>query len=139
MLEATEFCSLLIASNYLMFHERLWLLVVVIVYFVYTNSDCLTHEDFVGFYLQGVPFRTSHDIAGRSVAMCVSKNCQLSDLSLGEMQTISPVIEKDVYDYLGVENAIKKFSSYGSTGSECVASQVDYWIGKLDINRDKLL
>lgn len=55
------------------------------------------------------------------------------------MQTISPVIEKDVYDYLGVENAIKKFSSYGSTGSECVASQVDYWIGKLDINRDKLL
>lgn len=114
-------------------------MVVVIVYFVYTNSDCLTHEDFVGFYLQGVPFRTSHDIAGRSVAMCVSKNCQLSDLSLGEMQTISPVIEKDVYDYLGVENAIKKFSSYGSTGSECVASQVDYWTGKLDINRDKLL
>lgn len=98
-----------------------------------------SHEDCVRFYLQGVPFRTSHDIAGRSVAMCVSRNCQLSDLRLEDLQTISPVIEMDVYDYLGVENAIKKFSSYGSTGSECVANQVDYWIGKLDINRDKLL
>lgn len=100
------------------------------------HLDATTLADYL--VKKGIPFRTSHDIAGRSVAMCVSKNCQLSDLSLGEMQTISPLIEKDVYDYLGVENAIKKFSSYGSTGSECVASQLDYWIRKLDINRDRL-
>ncbi|KAM7514496.1 hypothetical protein LguiA_004079 [Lonicera macranthoides] len=82
----------------------------------------------------GTPFRTSHDIAGRSVALCVSQNCQLQDLSLDELKSIDPIFDNDVYDYLGVENAIKKFSSYGSTGSQCVAEQLAYWTTKLDIN-----
>lgn len=81
-----------------------------------------------------MPFRTSHDIVGRSVALCVSKGCQLQELSLDELRSINPVFEEDVYDFLGVENAVKKFSSYGSTGSECVASQIDYWVTKLEIN-----
>jgi argininosuccinate lyase len=84
--------------------------------------------------LQGVPFRTSHDIVGRAVALCVSKGCQLQELRLDELRSINPVFEEDVYDFLGVENAVKKFSSYGSTGSECVASQIDYWVTKLEIN-----
>lgn len=83
--------------------------------------------------LQGIPFRTSHDIVGRAVALCVSRNSQLLDLSLDELNSISPVFDKEVYEFLGVENSIKKFSSYGSTGSECVASQLDYWIAKLEI------
>ena len=87
--------------------------------------------------VQGIPFRTSHDIVGRSVAFCVAKNCQLQDLSLDELRSINPVFDKDVYEFLGVENAIQKFCSYGSTGAECVGSQLDYWIAKLDINRDK--
>jgi len=85
------------------------------------------------FSLQGVPFRTSHDIVGRAVALCVSKGCQLQELRLDELRSINPVFEEDVYDFLGVENAVKKFSSYGSTGSECVASQIDYWVTKLEI------
>ncbi|XP_044476023.1 argininosuccinate lyase, chloroplastic [Mangifera indica] len=82
-----------------------------------------------------IPFRTSHDIVGRAVALCVSKNCQLRELSLDELRSISPVFDKDVYQYLGVENAVKKFSSYGSTGSSCVADQLDYWVSKLEINQ----
>ncbi|TXG52669.1 hypothetical protein EZV62_021838 [Acer yangbiense] len=82
-----------------------------------------------------IPFRTSHDIVGRAVALCVSKHCQLKDLSLDEMRSLNPVFDEDVYDYLGVENAVKKFCSYGSTGSACVASQLDYWVTKLRINK----
>lgn len=85
--------------------------------------------------MQQIPFRTSHDIVGRAVALCVSKNCQLQELSLDELRSISPVFDKDVYEYLGVENAVKKFSSYGSTGSSCVADQLDYWVSKLEINQ----
>lgn len=80
-----------------------------------------------------MPFRTSHDIAGKSVALCTLKNCQLLDLSLDELRSINPVFEEDVYEFLGVENAIKKFVSYGSTGSACVASQLDYWLKKLEM------
>ncbi|RVW56296.1 Argininosuccinate lyase, chloroplastic [Vitis vinifera] len=84
--------------------------------------------------LQGIPFRTSHDIVGKSVALCVSKNCQLQDLSLDELRSVNPVFDEDVYEFLGVENAVKKFCSYGSTGSECVAEQLDFWVTKLQIN-----
>ncbi|XP_057469767.1 argininosuccinate lyase, chloroplastic-like [Actinidia eriantha] len=99
------------------------------------HLDATTLADYL--VKKGIPFRTSHDIVGRSVAFCVAKNCQLQDLSLDELRSINLVFDKDVYEFLGVENAIRKFCSYGSTGAECVASQLDYWIAKLDINRDK--
>lgn len=83
--------------------------------------------------IQGVPFRTSHDIVGRSVALCVSRNCQLLDLTLDELRGISPVFDEDVYKYLGVENSVNKFCSYGSTGSECVREQMNYWVSKLGL------
>lgn len=66
--------------------------------------------------------------------MCVSKNCQLRDLSLDELRSINTVFEEGVYDYLGVENSIKKFNSYGSTGSECVSAQLNFWISRLNLN-----
>ncbi|KAK1407209.1 hypothetical protein QVD17_38823 [Tagetes erecta] len=91
-----------------------------------TLADYLVHK--------AIPFRTSHDIVGRAVALCVYKGCQLRDLSLDELRSINPVFDDGVYDYLGVENSIKKFSSYGSTGSECVAAQLDFWSSKLDVD-----
>ncbi|PON91608.1 Argininosuccinate lyase [Trema orientale] len=95
------------------------------------HLDATTLADYLG-----VPFRTSHDIVGRSVALCVSKNSQLRDLSLDELRSLNPVFDKDVYEFLGVENAVEKFCSYGSTGSSCVASQLDYWISKLQISEE---
>lgn len=97
------------------------------------HLDATTLADYL--VKKGIPFRTSHDIVGRSVAFCVSRKCQLQDLSLAELRSISTVFDEDVYEFLGVENAIKKFSSYGSTGSECVSSQLDYWVAKLDLSR----
>ncbi|OMO57599.1 Fumarate lyase [Corchorus olitorius] len=95
--------------------------------------DATTLADYLG-----LPFRTSHDIVGRAVALCVSKNCQLQDLSLDLLKSLNPVFDNDVYEFLGVENAVKKFSSYGSTGSACVADQLGYWITKLEINQTSL-
>lgn len=96
------------------------------------HLDATTLADYL--VKKGVPFRTSHDIVGRSVASCVSKNCQLQDLTLDELKSINPVFDKDVYDYLGVENAVEKFCSYGSTGSSCVAEQLNYWTTQLKIS-----
>ncbi|KAJ0025598.1 hypothetical protein Pint_08483 [Pistacia integerrima] len=99
----------------------------------YLVKKASPHSSTFIFHLQ-IPFRTSHDIVGKAVALCVSKNCQLQELSLDDLRGISPVIDRDVYEYLGVENAVKKFSSYGSTGYLCVAEQLDYWVSKLEIN-----
>ncbi|XAR62077.1 Argininosuccinate lyase [Bertholletia excelsa] len=99
------------------------------------HLDATTLADYL--VKKGIPFRTAHDIVGRSVALCVSKNCHLEDLNLDELRNINPVFDEGVYEYLGVENAIKKFCSYGSTGAECVVSQFRYWSDKLEINGDK--
>lgn len=96
------------------------------------HLDATTLADYL--VKKEIPFRTSHDIVGRSVALCVSRKCQLQDLSIDDLKCISPAFDTDVYEYLGVENGIKKFISYGSTGSECVASQLDYWITRLNID-----
>jgi argininosuccinate lyase len=89
----------------------------------------------VFFIHQGMPFRTSHEVVGRAVALCVAKKCQLSDLSLDDFCGINSIFEKDVYDFLGVENAVNKFTSYGSTGSAEVQSQLQFWCTKLKITR----
>lgn len=96
------------------------------------HLDATTLADYL--VKKGVPFRTSHDIVGRSVALCMSKGCQLQDLHLDELRSTSPVFEEDVYEFLGVENAVKKFGSYGSTGSQCVSDQLHYWVTKLEIS-----
>lgn len=102
-------------------------------WFFFTLED---DAKFAGILLQGMPFRTSHDVVGRSVALCVSRNCQLQDLTLYELRTITPVFDEDVYKFLGVENSIKKFRSYGSTGTACVADQLKYWITQLSISKE---
>ncbi|KAI3919249.1 hypothetical protein MKW98_030385 [Papaver atlanticum] len=97
------------------------------------HLDATTVADYL--VNKNIPFRTSHDIVGRSVALCVSKKFELQDLSLDELKSLSPIFEQDVYEYLGVENSVKKFRSYGSTGSECVRDQLGYWSNKLEIDR----
>jgi argininosuccinate lyase len=39
-----------------------------------------------------------------------------------------------VYEYLGVENAVNKFISYGSTGSNQVKKQLEDWRIQLGIS-----
>ncbi|XP_077245469.1 L-Aspartase-like family protein isoform X2 [Tasmannia lanceolata] len=99
------------------------------------HLDATTLADYL--VKKGIPFRTSHDIVGRCVALCISKCCQLLDLTLDELRTVNPVFEKDVYQFLGVRNSIKNFCSYGSTGLECVAEQLNFWKAKLGFDTDK--
>uniref|UniRef100_A0ACD5XK33 Uncharacterized protein n=1 Tax=Avena sativa TaxID=4498 RepID=A0ACD5XK33_AVESA len=94
--------------------------------------DATTLADYL--VKKGVPFRTSHEIVGRCVALCVSKNCQLTELEINDLKAVHPVFERDVYAYLGVENAVNKFISYGSTGSEQVKKQLEDWRVQLGIN-----
>ena len=80
---------------------------------------------------QGMPFRTSHDVVGKAVAIAVSKRVELGALSLEELRAIHPIFEDDVYSFLGVDNSIAKFRSYGSTGAACVNEQLAYWKDRL--------
>ncbi len=81
----------------------------------------------------GIPQRTAHGIIGNLVALAMKKSVPLAELSLEEFQAASPLLDKKVYDILGVERAIEAFSSYGSTAPTEVAKQVGMWQERLGI------
>jgi argininosuccinate lyase len=81
---------------------------------------------------KGVPQRTGHEVVGKLVSLCESRRCRLADLPIGEFQAACPAIEPDVSGWLGVENAVRAFRSYGSTAPAEVAEQLGRWARLLD-------
>jgi len=81
--------------------------------------------------LKGVPMRSAHGTVGQLVALCESKSCRLADLSLKELKSACDLIEDDVFEILGTENAVAALSSYGSGGKNCVSRQVARWKKKI--------
>ena len=65
----------------------------------------------------GVPFRESHHITGRVVAMAEEKGCGLEDLSLEDLTAVDGRITDDVFNVLGVDNSVRSRTSYGGTGT----------------------
>ena len=72
----------------------------------------------------GVPFRESHHITGRVVAMAEDKGCGLEDLEPGDLAAIDVRITEDVFNVLGVNNSVRSRKSYGGTAPENVRTQI---------------
>jgi argininosuccinate lyase len=80
---------------------------------------------------RGVPQRTAHGVVGGLVRKALASGVRLSDLSLEEFQAADPSLDSSVYNVLGVEHALARFASYGSTGPAQVADQLLSWKQKL--------
>ena len=75
----------------------------------------------------GLPFREAHHVTGALVAMAESKGCDLPDLTLEDMQTVSPAITAGIHDVLGVHNSVASRLSHGGTAPVRVREQVARW------------
>ena len=62
---------------------------------------------------KGMPFRDAYTVTGKLVAQCTAQGKTLEELSLEELQAVSPLFEQDVYDALNLENCMALRSSYG--------------------------
>jgi argininosuccinate lyase len=80
---------------------------------------------------RGVPQRTAHQGIGELVGKAAKKGVPLSEIPLKELQELCPELDDTVYEVLGVENAIRAFSSLGSTSPERVAEQLARWRTRL--------
>ena len=76
---------------------------------------------------KGVAFRKAHGIIGTMVADCEKQNKKLSELSLDDLKKYSTLITKDVYEYLGPENIVKKYFTEGAAGPKQAKKQIAYW------------
>ena len=79
----------------------------------------------------GIPFRDAHHATGAAVALAESKGCELSELSLSELQEINADITGAVFEVLTVEASVASRTSYGGTAPANVQEQIKYWKAKL--------
>lgn len=81
---------------------------------------------------KGVAFRKAHGIVGSLVAYCEEQNKKLAELSLGELQKHSALIERDVYVNLGAAVVAEKYVTEGSAGPKQAKEQIAYWNKQLE-------
>ncbi|BEI85828.1 hypothetical protein CcaverHIS002_0601150 [Cutaneotrichosporon cavernicola] len=74
---------------------------------------------------KGVPFRETHHISGRSVALAEQKGCQISDLSMDEWRELSDKFTDDVMDVFNFENSVEKRNAIGGPARVMIQRQVD--------------
>tara|TARA_R110000824_G_scaffold102471_2_gene242954 strand:- start:11941 stop:13344 length:1404 start_codon:yes stop_codon:yes gene_type:complete len=79
----------------------------------------------------GLPFRDAHHVTGQLVAKAEEKTCDLSDLTLADMQSVNAEITDAVFDVLTVEASASSRTSYGATSPVRVAEQVAQWKQRL--------
>ena len=71
-----------------------------------------------------IPFRESHHITGKVVKLAEGKGCNISDLSLAEMQAAEPRITQDVFKVLTPAASAASRNSFGGTAPASVSAQV---------------
>jgi len=80
---------------------------------------------------KGLPFRQAHEAVGKLVRRAVQEGKTLKEFSLDELRQSSPLIDKGVYGFLGVENCIKHYKGTSSTSPSAVRGRVEWWWDRL--------
>ncbi len=90
-----------------------------------TMKGYATATDLADYLVKkGLPFRDAHEVVGKAVGLGVSKGMDLSELSLDELQSFSPLIECDVFDCLTLEGSLTARNHIGGTAPNQVLSAI---------------
>ncbi len=73
---------------------------------------------------KGTPFRDAHEAVAQAVRFAESRACDLSELSLADLQQFSAVIEQDVFEVLTLEGALQSRNHPGGTAPEQVREAI---------------
>ncbi|XP_045243895.1 argininosuccinate lyase isoform X2 [Macaca nemestrina] len=103
------------------------------------NKDLQIHRENMGqalspdmlatdlaYYLvrKGMPFRQAHEASGKAVFMAETKGVALNELSLQELQTISPLFSGDVSCVWDYGHSVEQYGALGGTARSSVDWQI---------------
>ena len=72
-----------------------------------------------------MPFRETHHISGRAVALAESLDVQLSDLTLEQYKKLSPKFEEDIVSVFDFEKSVENRNAIGGTSLQMIDRQVE--------------
>jgi len=75
---------------------------------------------------KGMPFRDAYTVTGALVYHCTQSGKTLEELTLAELQEISPLFGADVYEALNMLNCVFRRESFGGPAKEETTRQIEY-------------
>ncbi len=81
--------------------------------------------------LHGVPFRQSHEVIGRAVALCAERRCELTDLTLEDYQALSSAFAADVFETLNLDRAMAARAAIGAPSPQNLQRELETWRARL--------
>ncbi len=89
------------------------------------KSGFLTATDIADYLvMKNMPFRKAHEVTGQTVAFCLESSITLEDLTLPQLKKISKIFEKDVFEFISIENSVARKNVYGGTAGPRVKEQI---------------
>jgi argininosuccinate lyase len=86
---------------------------------------------------RGVPSRLAHERIGKAVQMCIERNCELEDLSLEELRTLSPAFGEDCYESLKLVSVLAVHDVPGGTAPSRVRHAIHVARKKIESVREE--
>jgi argininosuccinate lyase len=74
---------------------------------------------------RGVPSRLAHERIGKAVQICIERGCELQDLSLEELRSLSPAFEQDFYESLKLASVLAVHDVVGGTAPSRVRQAIN--------------
>lgn len=71
-----------------------------------------------------IPFRETHHISGRAVALAEARGCQLNDLSFDDYKSLSGTFSEDIHTIFDFEASVERRESIGGTSRKMVERQI---------------
>ncbi|KAH9857075.1 argininosuccinate lyase [Lenzites betulinus] len=73
---------------------------------------------------KGIPFRETHHVSGRAVALAEARRCQLDQLSLQDFRGLHDKFEEDVFKVFDFEASVERRQSIGGPSRKMLERQI---------------
>jgi argininosuccinate lyase len=87
---------------------------------------------------RGVPSRLAHERIGKAVQLCVEKNCELQDLPLEDLRSLSPAFDQDFYDSIKLSSVLAIHDVPGGTAPARVRQALNTTRKRIDSLREEV-
>jgi len=87
---------------------------------------------------RGVPSRLAHERIGKAVQMCMERNCELKDLSLQDLQSLSPAFGEDFKQSLTLPAVLAAHDVVGGTAPARVRQAIGAARKKIESLREEV-
>jgi len=86
----------------------------------------------------GVPSRLAHERVGKAVQLCLERNCELHELPLADLQSLSPAFDEDFYPSLTLVSVLAVHDVQGGTAPNRVRHAIEATKNKVEVLREEV-